>query len=371
MTEPSHHSLADRGVRVVLDGVRKSFGDAPAIENVTLDIAAGEFMTLLGPSGSGKTTTLNVIAGFLTQDSGTVTIGGVTVDQLPPRKRGIGMVFQNYALFPHMTVTQNIAFPLAQKKVARAERSSLVARAVETVRLGGLESRYPAQLSGGQQQRVALARAIVFEPRLLLMDEPLGALDRTLRDSMQLELRRIHREVGCSVVMVTHDQEEALALSDRIAVFDKGVVRQVGTAAELYESPADLTVARFLGESTRLVGTVRTGTGTGNARFDYRGASVRVPDTAIVGPGEAVLLIRPEQARLVPVGTALASDQEAVPVTVLEDIYLGSGRKISVQLPDGSTGIVRQQSGGDERFAFGDGCLLAWNTSSSLLLATG
>ena len=224
---------------------------------ISLDIRSGEFLTLLGPSGSGKTTTLMMIAGFETPTAGDIAIDGRSVVALPPHKRNIGMVFQNYALFPHLTVAENIGFPLKQRGIDRAARARLVAESLELVRLPGYQARYPRQLSGGQQQRVALARSIVFHPRLLLMDEPLGALDKQLRESLQLEMRRLHADLGITFIYVTHDQEEALTMSDRVAVMHEGLIAQVGTPEDLYDRPCDRFVASFIGESNFLPGVVR------------------------------------------------------------------------------------------------------------------
>ncbi len=244
------------------------------MRGVTLDIRSGEFLTLLGPSGSGKTTTLMMIAGFETPTAGDIAIDGNSVVALPPYRRNIGMVFQNYALFPHMTVAENIGFPLKQRGVDRATRARLVAESLELVRLPGYQSRYPRQLSGGQQQRVALARAIVFRPRLLLMDEPLGALDKQLRESLQLEMRRLHAELGITFIYVTHDQAEALTMSDRVAVMNEGLIAQVGTPEDLYDRPCDRFVASFIGESNFMQGVVR-GLEDGIVVADCGGATIR------------------------------------------------------------------------------------------------
>src|SRR4029077_19489348 len=227
-----------------------------AVRDLTLDVAQGEFLTLLGPSGSGKTTTLNMLAGFEPPTRGEIVLGGRPVDRLPPYERNIGMVFQNYALFPHMTVGENVAFPLSVRGMRRAEIAERVRRALEMVRLEAFAGRRPAQLSGGQQQRIALARALVFEPSLVLMDEPLGALDKKLREQMQIEIKLLHERFGLTVLYVTHDQSEALTMSDRIAVFHDGRVWQLGAPDLLYTSPSDAFVAGFIGENNLLAGTV-------------------------------------------------------------------------------------------------------------------
>src|SRR5580698_10457944 len=241
--------VAGKGAAVVLSGLEKRFDNVGAVRGISLDIRSGEFLTLLGPSGSGKTTMLMMIAGFEVPTAGDIAIDGRSVVTLPPHKRNIGMVFQSYALFPHLTVADNIAFPLKQRGVDRATRARLVEESLELVQLPGYQARYPRQLSGGQQQRVALARAIVFRPRLLLMDEPLGALDKQLRESLQLEMRRLHADLGITFIYVTHDQQEALTMSDRIAVMNHGLIAQIGTPEDLYDRPCDQFVASFIGES--------------------------------------------------------------------------------------------------------------------------
>ena len=238
-------------------GLQKSYdGTSLVVRDLNLSVRRGEFLTLLGPSGSGKTTTLMMLAGFEAPTEGRIFLDGASIEDLPPHKRDIGMVFQNYALFPHMTVRQNIAFPLSVRRRPRAEIANRVARALQTVRLSGLEDRRPGQLSGGQQQRVALARALVFEPKLVLMDEPLGALDKQLREQLQIEIKHLHERLGVTMVYVTHDQGEAMTMSDRIAVFNDGRIQQLDTAAGLYERPATSFVAQFIGENNRLPGAV-------------------------------------------------------------------------------------------------------------------
>ncbi len=240
-----------RSVQKTYDGVHL------VVRQLDLDIRRGEFLTLLGPSGSGKTTCLMMLAGFESPTSGEIVLDGKPITRTPPHKRDFGMVFQNYALFPHLTVGQNVAYPLTVRKVSKAEQAQRVAKALGMVRLEGLADRYPAQLSGGQQQRVALARALVFEPQLVLMDEPLGALDKQLREHMQIELKELHRQLGVTFVYVTHDQGEALTMSDRVAVFNDGAIQQIAPVEQMYETPANRFVAGFIGDSTVLKGTVR------------------------------------------------------------------------------------------------------------------
>ena len=238
--------------------VQKSYdGETLVVKNLNLDVARGEFLTMLGPSGSGKTTCLMMLAGFEPATHGEITLDGVPINHVPPHKRDIGMVFQNYALFPHMTVAENLAFPLQVRKIKKPEIESRVNRALDMVQLGGFDGRRPAQLSGGQQQRVAVARALVFDPALVLMDEPLGALDKQLREQMQYEIKHIHENLGVTVVYVTHDQSEALTMSNRVAVFNDGVIQQLASPDDLYERPENAFVAQFIGENNTLNGTVR------------------------------------------------------------------------------------------------------------------
>ena len=243
---------------VAFDHVQKSYdGETLVVKDLNLGIGKGEFLTMLGPSGSGKTTCLMMLAGFETATHGEITLAGRPINNIPPHKRGIGMVFQNYALFPHMTVGENLAFPLQVRKMDKPTIDAKVARALDMVQMGRFAGRRPAQLSGGQQQRIALARALVFEPELVLMDEPLGALDKQLREHMQIELKELHRQLGVTFVFVTHDQGEALTMSDRVAVFNNGVIQQIDAADRMYETPANRFVAGFIGDSSMLHGTVR------------------------------------------------------------------------------------------------------------------
>ena len=238
-------------------GVEKTYdGAALVVKRLDLDVAEGEFLTLLGPSGSGKTTTLMMLAGFESPTAGSILLRGKPIERLPPHKRGIGVVFQNYALFPHMSVAENVFFPLRMRRIGRAQAKERIDRALDMVRMRGFADRKPSQLSGGQQQRAALARALVFDPELVLMDEPLGALDKQLREHMQLEIKQLHQELGISVVYVTHDQSEALTMSDRIAIFNDGIVQQLGAPAEIYNEPATPFVAQFIGDNNMISATV-------------------------------------------------------------------------------------------------------------------
>jgi putative spermidine/putrescine transport system ATP-binding protein len=361
--------MSDRtasGTALHIKGLSKSFAGDPAVADVSLDVEGGEFLTLLGPSGSGKTTTLNMIAGFIRPDAGEIVMDGRDISKLPPHKRNIGMVFQHYALFPHMTAFENVAFPLRERKVPRGEARERVERVLELVHLSDFGRRYPAQLSGGQQQRVALARAMVFKPALLLMDEPLGALDRKLREWLQLEIKRIHREVGITFVYVTHDQEEALVLSDRIAVFNRGNIEQVGGPDELYERPRTRFVAEFIGESNLFEGKV----------FDERGhrwiacGDDRIPiprSFASTETGEQALMIRPERLTVGRMNGRPA--QEATfRGTVRQIVYLGATRRIDVVLASGRSLIVREVAKGSCALAEGDQVSVNWSLDDSVVL---
>ncbi len=298
----SSHSLSEPLLRV--QGLRKLFGATVALDGVDFSLAPGEFLTLLGPSGSGKTTTLMSIAGFVAPSAGEIFHKGESITRRPPEDRGFGMVFQGYALFPHMTVEQNVRFPLSIRGVSGAEARTRARAALEQVQLGAYAGRYPRQLSGGQQQRVALARALVYRPDALLLDEPLSALDKKLRADLQWELRKLNKESGASFLYVTHDQEEALSMSDRIVIFNQGRIAQIGTPSELYERPANLFVAEFLGRSNVLEGTVRS-TGQEGVAVDYEGGTIQVGGASrAYAAGESVsLVVRPHKLRL-----ALAGD---------------------------------------------------------------
>jgi putative spermidine/putrescine transport system ATP-binding protein len=277
--------------------VQKSYdGETLVVKDLNLDIRAGEFLTMLGPSGSGKTTCLMMLAGFEPPTNGEIYLDGRPIGQLPPHKRGIGMVFQNYALFPHMTVGENLAYPLRVRGMKRADVKSRVERALAMVSLSGYAGRRPTQLSGGQQQRVAVARALVFEPNLVLMDEPLGALDKQLREQMQYEIKHIHQNLGVTVVYVTHDQTEALTMSDRVAVFNDGKIQQLSSPSELYEHPRNSFVAQFIGENNKLSGRVsQLFGGTCEVTLDT-GATVKAAAVNVAGEGaRTTLSLRPER----------------------------------------------------------------------------
>ncbi|WP_417862692.1 ABC transporter ATP-binding protein [Vreelandella venusta] len=314
--------------------VQKSYdGVELVVKDFNLDIRKGEFVTLLGPSGSGKTTCLMMMAGFETPTHGEILLNDKPISGLPPHKRGIGMVFQNYALFPHMTVAENLAFPLEVRHLSKAEIKQKVAKALAMVRLEEFGDRRPAQLSGGQQQRVALARALVFEPDLVLMDEPLGALDKNLREEMQYEIKRIHARLGVTMIYVTHDQTEALTMSDRIAVFNDGIVQQLASPDELYERPENAFVAYFIGENNRLVGDVIEHLGSDcKVRLDS-GDMVIAKAVAVGDVGSRTTLsLRPERVSILPDDTDGAQFDNQFSATVQEVIYLGDHLRTRVSV---------------------------------------
>jgi putative spermidine/putrescine transport system ATP-binding protein len=356
---------------LVLRGLAKHFREIVAVDGVDLEVRSGEFLTLLGPSGSGKTTTLRMIAGFTVQSAGTIEIDGVDMSRTPPYRRNVGMVFQNYALFPHMTAGENIAFPLEMRRMARAEIKGRVAEALALVKLERFAGRYPRQLSGGQQQRIALARAVVFRPRLLLMDEPLGALDRKLREALQLEIMHISRELGATVIYVTHDQEEALVMSDRIAIFRDGRIEQLGTGEDLYDRPISLFVADFIGESNILRGRFeRDGAGGWLTRGDWRWrvGGPAVERAAVEDGSTAALIVRPERLRIVGSGEDGAVGPNRVEATVSDVLYLGSTRKYELRLTDGQAAVVRQPVGGEREWTDGDRVRLTWAVGDAVLV---
>lgn len=311
-------------VLVRFTGIQKTYdGEHLVVKNLDLEIGKGEFVTLLGPSGSGKTTTLMMLAGFEVPTHGEIYLADRPIKTMPPHKRDIGMVFQNYALFPHLTIEENVAFPLSVRKVNRAEAQERVRAALRMIKLEALAQRRPGQLSGGQQQRVALARALVFNPQLVLMDEPLGALDKRLREQMQLEIKQLHETMGITVVYVTHDQSEALTMSDRIAVFNDGIVQQIDRPDALYERPVNSFVANFVGENNVLAGTVET-VEQGYCRVALAsGGSVMARAVNVAGAGAATSLsVRPERISIAASGTA-SDGPNQLPATVQDIIYLG------------------------------------------------
>jgi putative spermidine/putrescine transport system ATP-binding protein len=292
------HATSDTLVQFC--GVKKTYdGENLIVKNLDLDIRRGEFLTLLGPSGSGKTTCLMMLAGFEFPTGGEIRLDGQLLNRVPPHKRNIGMVFQNYALFPHMTIAQNVAYPLSVRKMGRADREAKVRQALDMVQMGKFGDRYPTQLSGGQQQRVALARTLVFDPQLVLMDEPLGALDKQLREHMQLELKALHKRLGVTFVYVTHDQSEALTMSDRVAVFDQGVIQQLAPVTDLYEFPENEFVANFIGDNNRFKGSVESVSGEHCTVRQADGTQLSGLNVHRAHAGQAVTACaRPERIRL-------------------------------------------------------------------------
>lgn len=326
---------------VRLMDLRKRYGDFAAVDGVSLDVRKGEFLTFLGSSGSGKTTTLNMIAGFDEPTGGQILLNGTAVVGLPPQQRNIGMVFQRYTLFPHVSVEDNVAFPLSVRGLPKAEIRERVRNALRLVQLEQFGMRRPSQLSGGQQQRVALARALVYEPQLLLMDEPLGALDKKLREEIQLEIRKLHHRLGVTILYVTHDQEEALRMSDRIAVFQQGRIAQVGSGEDLYHRPASGFVAGFVGNSNFLRGQVTERRGDQLAIKLAGEVVLTVPSGSIATAAGAVrIMIRPEEIELAPEWGN--GSQVAIPVEVGERIFLGDVITYQVRTANGETLSVRQ-----------------------------
>ncbi len=328
---------ASLGQPLRLSGLSKRYGAALALAPTDLEIEAGEFLTLLGPSGSGKTTLLNLTAGYVEPSSGRIFIGGRDVTDVPARRRNIGMVFQSYALFPHMNVAQNVGYGLTVRRLPKSEIGRRVADILALLQLAEFAARPVQQLSGGQQQRVALARALVIEPDMLLMDEPLGALDKQLRRTVQLELRRLHLKHRRTTIYVTHDQEEALVLSDRVAVMAEGRIQQLGTAAELYARPANAFVAGFIGESNLLPVQVRSLSG-GDAEVDV--PALRRTVSAAAAPGvtvgsPALLLLRPEHLLVAPEGEGIAAE-------IVEAVYLGELTQLALRLESGHVLTSRQ-----------------------------
>ncbi len=325
---------------VRFERVQKTYdGEALVIKDLNLDIETGEFLTMLGPSGSGKTTCLMMLAGFEPATHGEIYLNDRPINHVAPHRRGIGMVFQNYALFPHMTVAENLAFPLQVRRFPKADIQARIARVLDMVRLSGFENRRPAQLSGGQQQRVAVARALVFEPVLVLMDEPLGALDKNLREEMQYEIKHIHENLGVTVIYVTHDQSEALTMSSRIAVFNDGVIQQLATPSVLYEKPENAFVAQFIGENNRLRGTVASEAGQFCDVTLDGGGTVRALKVNVDGAGAPTTLsLRPERVTIEPAG------EEAENICsgrVEELIYLGDHIRARLSVAGNDEFIVK------------------------------
>lgn len=350
---------------VSLCNLNKHYGDFAAVDNISLDIKDGEFLTFLGSSGSGKSTTLSMLAGFETPSSGEILVNGQSLVNVPPHKRDIGMVFQRYSLFPHLSVRDNIGFPLAIRKLAASERERRVDAMLKLVQLEQFAHRRPSQLSGGQQQRVAIARALVYEPRILLMDEPLGALDKKLREDLQDELRQLHRRLGITIVYVTHDQEEAMRLSQRIAIFSHGKIVGLGSGYDLYQNPPNAFVASFLGNSNFLKLKAQ-----GNAAASFEGQSLSIRLTAGLKTDQDVLLmVRPEKAQALSVQQAtqepLAAGWNEVSATVGEVLFLGESQTCTVMTSGGTSMTVKALSAAGMPLKTGDPVRVRWATADA------
>lgn len=336
----------------------KRYGDFTALDELDLEVRNGELLTLLGASGSGKTTLLQVISGLVAPSTGRLLIDGTDITHTPPHRRDIGVVFQNYALFPHLSVAENVAFPLQMRKLPAAQLQKRMRDALEMVGLGPLEKRFPHELSGGQQQRVALARCFVYRPSLILMDEPLSALDRKLRESMQIEIKRLHRESGATIVFVTHDQEEALALSDRIALMSEARIVQIGTPQAIYETPSCSRVAEFIGLSNLLKGEIVAG-----HRLQTSEGTFTMPSQAGArAGGSGALMIRPEHMQLLPHGQGLVQAQ------VIETVYTGADTRVLLKTAGGMT-LTARQAAGTTPLQVGEPASLAWQPDNSHFLA--
>jgi putative spermidine/putrescine transport system ATP-binding protein len=331
--DPSETLVSFRKVRKTYDGVTL------IVKDLNLEIARGEFLTLLGPSGSGKTTCLMMLAGFEMPTSGEIRLGGNVINRVPPHRRNMGMVFQNYALFPHLTVEENLRFPLTVRKLPAADIDQKVKRVLAMVRMDSFSKRYPQQMSGGQQQRIALARALVFDPQVVLMDEPLGALDKQLREHMQIEIKHIHASLGVTFVFVTHDQSEALTMSDRIAVFDQGIIQQVDRADKLYEEPANAFVASFIGENNLLAGVLEHVDGNRCAVRLEAGGGVTASVGNVVGAGRrASLSVRPERVFLNGAGR---NCENRLTGKVQEFIYLGDHVRVRMEVAGNANFVAK------------------------------
>ena len=352
---------------VVFDNVQKSYdGESLVVKGLSLSMPKGEFLTMLGPSGSGKTTCLMMLAGFETATHGEIRLDGKEINNIPPHKRGIGMVFQNYALFPHLTVNENLAFPLEVRGMAKAEREDKVKAALDMVQMADFGNRRPAQLSGGQQQRIALARALVFDPHLVLMDEPLGALDKQLREHMQYEIKHLHENLGITVVYVTHDQSEALTMSDRVAVFNDGVIQQIAAPSDLYERPDNSFVAQFIGENNKLPGTVTARNGDlvqvslGAGGSTCQALAVNAGDVG----AQTLVSIRPER-----VSVATDAGPNTAEALVKELIYLGDHIRCRLDVHGNDNFIVKvPNAAGHVHLTVGQTTHVGWSAQDARAL---
>ena len=354
---------------VVFDHVQKSYdGETLVVKDLNLSIAKGEFLTMLGPSGSGKTTCLMMLAGFETATNGRILLDGTNINEMPPHKRGIGMVFQNYALFPHMTVAENLAFPLEVRGMGKAEREAKIIRALDMVQMGKFANRRPAQMSGGQQQRIALARALVFDPSLVLMDEPLGALDKQLREHMQFEIKHLHESLGITVVYVTHDQGEALTMSDRVAVFNDGRIQQLDAPDELYERPKNSFVAQFIGENNKLPGIVEELEGDKCLVRLATGEMIDATPVNVRAKGQKTLVsIRPERVEFKP--EMMPPGAHMIDAEVLEVIYMGDIFRTRMKVAGSEDFVMKSRNTlGQTKLVAGQKLKIGWHPADARAL---
>lgn len=361
LNQPMENGMTAIGAELQINNLSKVYPSVLAVDDFSLQISSGEFLTLLGPSGSGKTTVLMMIAGFVTPTTGSICINNQNISDLPPFKRGIGMTFQNYALFPHKTVYENIAFPLRMRKMEKSQIDEKVESVLVLVKLAGFQKRYPKQLSGGQQQRIALARALVFNPPILLMDEPLGALDKKLREHMQLEVKQIQQALELTVVYVTHDQEEALTMSDRIVILNHGKIEQIGTPETIYEEPASEFVADFIGESNLIEGTYLHDDEAASVIETSRGSKIKGPRGNYKPKEQLKLVIRPEKVFFVGESMTITNNHNITSGVVEEIIYVGETTKYRMKTAfiDRLT-LKRQNVYGMPAIRVGDEVKIGW-----------
>ncbi len=359
--------MSGENLKLKIRSLRKTYGEVVALNSADIDLREGEFLTLLGPSGSGKSTLLWAVAGLNDPDSGQIWIDGREATHLPPFQREIGMVFQNYALFPHMTIGQNIGFPLEMRKMNRIDREKAVMRVLDMVKLGHVADRYPSELSGGQQQRIALARAFVYEPSIILMDEPLGALDKKLRDHLQLEIKHLHEQLGVTIMYVTHDQEEAMVMSDRICLMNNAGIEQIGTPEELYFRPKTVFAADFLGESNLVDGVVQEVNGNSTSvEIGGTGVTRALPNPDLNVGEKVKLMTRPEAVDVLRDGETRTNE---VSGTLREIIVGGGATKLFVELPGGAIIRVTQLTrGAAERLSPGAELRLGWEQHAAVVL---
>ena len=354
---------------VEFERVQKSYdGETLVVKDLSLSLPKGEFLTMLGPSGSGKTTCLMMLAGFETATHGEIRLAGRPINQVPPHKRGIGMVFQNYALFPHMTVGENLSFPLEVRGMSKSDRETRIKRALDMVQMGKFANRRPAQLSGGQQQRIALARALVFDPELVLMDEPLGALDKQLREHMQFEIKHLHERLGITVVYVTHDQGEALTMSDRVAVFNDGRIQQLAAPADLYERPENSFVAQFIGENNKLPGTIEELSGDKALVRLKTGELIDATPVNVRDRGQQVLVsIRPERVEFKP--EMMPPGAHMIGAEVCEVIYMGDILRARLKVAGSADFVMKMRNTiGQTRLEPGQQIKIGWHPADARAL---